>query len=339
MTHDVCTAKGFRMDAPVRPKDPRLYAPLAAFGGEKPTAPAWFERALACLPERRMIPVEGADIETLTWGEVGQPGLLLMHGNGAHAGWWRMIAPFFAATHRVAAFSWSGMGASSWRQAYTLETFAAEVMAVAQATGLFAGARKPVAVGHSFGSFPLVEVGWRHGEHFGGLMIVDSPFSTPERREERRRARGEIPRRPNELRPHNVYATFEAALARFRLAPLQYCDNLFIVDMIARESLVPTKRFDGAPGWSWRFDPFVWRNLNIRDLRETLGRIGCRTALMRGGLSELMRAEDAAYTLSLMPAGTAFIEVPDAWHHVMIDQPLAFVAALRALLATWSNAT
>jgi hypothetical protein len=29
------------------------------------------------------------------------------------------------------------------------------------------------------------------------------------------------------------------------------------------------------------------------------------------------------------------IEIPDSHHHVMIDQPLALVAALRALLAAW----
>ena len=59
---------------------------------------------------------------------------------------------------------------------------------------------------------------------------------------------------------------------------------------------------------------------------------------MRGGLSELMRHEDAAYTLSLMPSGTPLIEVPEAYHHVMIDQPLAFVAALKGLLAGWERA-
>ena len=31
------------------------------------------------------------------------------------------------------------------------------------------------------------------------------------------------------------------------------------------------------------------------------------------------------------------VEIPDAEHHVMIDQPLALVAALRTLLATWPS--
>ena len=29
------------------------------------------------------------------------------------------------------------------------------------------------------------------------------------------------------------------------------------------------------------------------------------------------------------------ITIPDAYHHVMLDQPLAFVSAVRGLLAGW----
>ena len=33
--------------------------------------------------------------------------------------------------------------------------------------------------------------------------------------------------------------------------------------------------------------------------------------------------------------GTALVAVPDCGHHVMADQPIAFVAALRATLGEW----
>ena len=44
------------------------------------------------------------------WGREGAPGLLLLHGNGAHADWWSFIAPYLANDFRVAAMSWSGYG-------------------------------------------------------------------------------------------------------------------------------------------------------------------------------------------------------------------------------------
>jgi hypothetical protein len=33
------------------------------------------------------------------------------------------------------------------------------------------------------------------------------------------------------------------------------------------------------------------------------------------------------------------VEVPLAWHHVMLDQPIALLTGLRALLADWEHST
>ena len=316
-------------------KDPALWTPLARFAGRKPDAPQWFEDAIAARPEESRIDVLGAQIELLTWGDLGKPGLLLLHGNGAHAGWYRFIAPFFAGQYRVAAMSWAGMGASGWRKEYTLDTFVSEIVAATEAAGLYGGIAKPLVVGHSFGSFPLAEAARRHGEKFAGIVVVDSPFLKPERREERRRERGAQPQRPRGLRPHRIYPTLEAALARFRLAPLQPCHNLYIADLIAREGLIPVKNEDGSDGWTWRFDPFLWRDFHMPDLTGMLGHAKCPVALIRGAQSQLMQAQDFDFTHSLMPAGSPRLEIPDAEHHVMIDQPLAFVSALNGLFAGW----
>src|ERR1700759_4944792 len=91
-------------DEPVRLQGdlpPEIASPLAPFKGEKPPAPGWFDKALADAPERRKVRVLGTDIELLTWGEVGRPGLILVHGNSAHADWWSFIAPFLADRYRV----------------------------------------------------------------------------------------------------------------------------------------------------------------------------------------------------------------------------------------------
>ena len=120
---------------------------LAPFHGERPPAPAWFDEALAHhRPERSFVEVEGAQIEMLTWGERGKPGLLFLHGNGAHADWWSFIVPFFAAEFRCAAISWSGMGRSGWRDAYSIDQFGREALACAEAAGLFEAREKPIVI-------------------------------------------------------------------------------------------------------------------------------------------------------------------------------------------------
>ena len=118
--------------------------PLAAFNGAEPPAPTWFGSALSKAPERTFVNVAGANIESLTWGERGKPGLLLLHGNAAHADWYSFIAPFFADRFRVAAMSWSGMGGSDWRETYSVELFAQEALTIAETAGLFDGPGKPV---------------------------------------------------------------------------------------------------------------------------------------------------------------------------------------------------
>lgn len=294
---------------------------LAAFGGARPPAPAWFDAAIADEPERGAVEVDGARIETLTWGQRGRPGLVFLHGNGAHAEWWRFIAPAFAANWRILALTWSGMGGSDWRPAYSGETFAREVFAAAEAGGLHDSPLKPTLVAHSFGGFVAMHCAARYGDRLRAAVLVDSAIDPPGRRHDGP---------PRRERPNRIYPTFEATLARFRLAPPQDCENLFAVDFIGRHSI---KEVEG--GFTWKFDPFLWRNFELGDLAGLLQDARCPVALMWGARSGLVTPEVAAYMAGIAPPGTPLVPIPDADHHVMLDQPLAFTAALTGLLAVW----
>ena len=271
----------------------------------------------------------GARVEVLTWGPPGGEGLLLLHGAGAHAGWWSFIAPFFAAEgRRVAALTWSGMGRSGWRERYGFDTFAQEAVAAAEHAGLFdAGA--PDMVAHSFGGAVACHLAASEaGARFGRIVIADAGVRPPERR-----WRGP----PTRTNPNRLYPSQAAALARFRLAPPQDCANLFAADHIARGGLRET-----AEGWSWSFDPFMWAHLDraSRPLSQEaeLAQARAPLAFLYGDRSWVMDAATVAYTRAHAPPGAPFVAIPDAAHHVMLDQPLAFVAALRALFAGWRPA-
>jgi len=314
-------------------KDLNIQAPLAPFKGEKPEAPRWFEQAVQRVPQRSFTEVVGAQIETLTWGEVGKPGLLLLHGNRAHADWWTFIAPFFADDFRVAALSWSGMGGSDWRESYSIDLLSQEVGAVAEAAGLFESSTKPVVVAHSFGGFPGLRYASRSGRKVGGLVMVDSPILSPEMRQKRR---GHGPSGMLDPRPNRVYGDLPSALARFRFAPPQVCKNLYIADHIARGSLKQAPQESGDElGWTWRFDPYQWRDMRMENPVPDFSALQCPVSIMWGSHSLLFDAEVLAYIAGLAPAGSPRIEIPAARHHLMVDQPLAFVTALRGLLSGW----
>src|SRR5665213_1856457 len=159
--------------------------PLTSFNGAVPPAPQWFERIAAIAPESRFVEVEGAKIHYLRWGDLAKPGLLLVHGNAAHAYWWSFIAPFLARDYHVAAMDLSGMGDSGWRAphgkagGYAMDIFAAEELAVLEDAGMFQAAKPPVIVAHSFGGFVTMKAGAEYGTRLGGIVIIDSPVNPP----------------------------------------------------------------------------------------------------------------------------------------------------------------
>jgi len=293
--------------------------PLARLYGEKPPAPAWFDAAIADTPERTMVPVQGAGIELLTWGRRGDPGLLLLHGNSAHADWYAFIAPLVARQgFRVAAMSMSGMGGSGWREAYAMAQWSAEAEAAAEAAGLFDATVKPWFVAHSFGGFVAMMASAQWGARLAGTMIIDVPLRTPDQQAEREQRRRE--QRP---RPHRVYLSVEEAVCRFRFMPPQRCEHLYIVDHIARTSL---KAVPG--GVSWRFDPMLFQNFTFGRPHRELAAALCPVVLVRGARSKLVTPAMMDYLLTLAPDGTPTAEVPDADHHVMVDNPLGLVELL-----------
>ncbi len=296
-------------------------SPIGHLGGARPAAPAWFDAALAQAPDRAMVEVEGAPIETLAWGRRGDPGVLLLHGFAAHADWWSFIAPALAKGRRVVAASWSGMGGSGWRDAYSMTQHAREAAAVAQAGGLFDSSEKPVVVGHSYGALVTLLVAQDQGDRLKAIVAVDGPLSGDRK-----------DRPPGRLGTtgHKVYATEADALARFRFTPPQACDNLYIADHIARASLAQV-----PGGWSWRFDPNLRGKMSYAGAERMVQRPPCPVALVYGDRSQLMTPERRAFMGAMVPAAAPWFEIPDAGHHVMVDQPLAVIAGLDGLLSGW----
>jgi pimeloyl-ACP methyl ester carboxylesterase len=294
--------------------------PLAPLHGRRPEAPAWFRWAIAHLPEESWVSVDGARIEALSWGRTGAPGLLFIHGNLGHARWWSFIAPFFAEKYRVTALSLSGMGGSDHRPAYSIERFGQEALAVAEETGLFEAEVGPVILGHSAGAGTTALLSDVAGDRLSGIVILDSGIRPPEM----------MPPQPPPRERSRVYPTIEEALASYRFAPPQPSELLFIVDWIARHAIKPVEG-----GWTWRFDPKMFSQIRASEAWHHLLAARCPMAFINGSRSRLTTPDRVAYVRSQVPEETPFITVPDAAHHLMVDQPLAVVTAIRAVLAQW----
>jgi pimeloyl-ACP methyl ester carboxylesterase len=277
--------------------------------------PGWFRRATGTPFETRTLAVEGASINLLVWGEAGRPGLLFVHGGGAHAHWWSFLVALLTDDYRVAALDLSGHGDSSWRERYRLTTWAAEVAAAARA---MEAAGPPIVVGHSMGGFVTATAAALHPDDIGGAIILDSPIQRPD-------PEVEAGNQANFAKA-KVHPDRDLAVARFRTVPPQDHYVPYVLRHVAEHSLKPV---DG--GWTWKFDP-TFMLPDRADPAGLLPRIRCRVALFRSEHG-LVTPDVGAYMYEQLGRRAPVIEVPEAGHHLMLDQPLSLLTGLRTLLA------
>jgi pimeloyl-ACP methyl ester carboxylesterase len=242
--------------------------------------------------------------------------MLLIHGMNAHSRWWDFIAPQLLDQYQVAAMDLTGMGDSDYRYEYSSKTYADEILAVIEDAGLGDDA---IVVAHSFGGYMAVKAANLHPEKFGALVLVDSGIRHPDE---------PIPDRPKMGGMQGkVYPDRESALMRFRLQPPQPCENEYILQYIARNSLMP---MDG--GWAWKFDEDLLTTLTEVDRKpEDFQSLTVPLGVIFGADSELYTRQSLEYMQELVPQDFPVREISNAQHHVFLDQPLAFVEALKAL--------
>lgn len=285
------------------------------------TAPDWFTRALATPRRQTTVIVDDCPINVLEWGTAGSPGLVFIHGGAAHAEWWAHLAPLFTAGHHVAAIDLSGHGDSGHRERYSHLQWAREVMTVCEAAG-FPG--PPVVVGHSLGGLVTIQTAASYGDLLAGAVIVDSPVRRPDPESEEG-TRGRAFRAPG------VYPDLDEALTHFHLIPPQPDPEPWMLDRVARHSLRETPL-----GWTWKFDPHLFSHTLV-PMNEQLTEVRCRVALLRGEHSVVVPQDTAEYMYELMGRVSPVVTIPEAHHHLLLDQPLSFVTALRTLLADWEH--
>jgi pimeloyl-ACP methyl ester carboxylesterase len=279
--------------------------------------PAWFTAALATPVTQRTTMVDGAAIAYRTWGEPGGRGIVLVHGGAAHSRWWDHIGPLLADGRLVVAIDLSGHGDSARRESYSLDQWVREVLAVAEDAGI---ATPPAVVGHSLGGLVTLRAAVLFGSRIEGAVVIDSPIremSPEEHAAREHRAFGGL----------RVYASREAILARFRPVPDQPVLG-YIADHVAATSI---REVDG--GWTWKWDPAIFG----RQVPPTLlTRLECRVALFRAEHG-MVSTEMSDVMYDRLGRVAPVIEIPSAGHHVMLDQPIALVAAIRTLLSGWDH--
>ena len=282
--------------------------------GSANTIPDWFWEAVETPAETRSVEVDECDVVYRFYPNPGKRGMLLIHGMHAHSHWWDFIAPQLLDEYEIAAMDLTGMGDSDYRYEYNANLYAEEIKAVLDHAGFD---NQCLVVAHSFGGYMAVRAANQYPDRFAALILIDSGIRSPE----------DPPPDHSMMNVRaKVYPDKENALMRFRLQPPQSCENEYILQYIARNSLMPVE----GGGYAWKFDEdFYTAMKDIERQPEDYQNLTLKLGLIYGEDSELFSLNTLAYMRELVPQDFPAVGIEKAQHHVFLDQPLAFVQALR----------
>jgi pimeloyl-ACP methyl ester carboxylesterase len=271
----------------------------------------------ACASARsRRLRASGLSLHLLEWGSAGRPALCFLHGGAAHAHWFDEVTGPFTDRFHVVALDQRGHGLSDWPATgqYATEDFAGDLLAVMDALEW----RDMVVVGHSMGGHNAMSFAAWHPERVRRLVIVDARPSIPDDRLVLMHMRGQ-----RALRHH---ATIEEAVKAFRLLPRETVADPALLEHMAREGVV-----ERGGGWVYRFDPTANAARKPVDAWTLLDRIQAPTLIARAALSPVLPPAHAERLRDSI-RGAVLVEIPGSYHHVTLDQPAAFAAALERFL-------
>ena len=284
-----------------------------------------FNKFISEPKSKHLIRVENANIFYQKWGDPNNPGIVLVHGSGAHSHWWDFVAPLLLDQFEVCALDLTGMGNSDHRENYTPETYGKEILAVAEDSGFFESRPcSPIICGHSLGGYMSIHAANLASELVKGVIMIDSPIRPPDFDYSNHRGSGPI-------RKRKTYPNEEAILDRFKLAPDQPIAFQFILDYIAKNSI---QEING--GFEWKFDDTLFNKLGYPNMpKNSAFGLSCPLGYIYGENSALVTPNILKYMKSKFKEDTKVIEIKEAHHHVLLDRPIELAKAIKEIDLNW----
>ncbi len=252
-------------------------------------------------------------LHVLEWPSTAPSALLLLHGGGAHARWWGNVAPLFLADFRVFALDLRGHGDSDHAPGhYRFESLAEDLALVIERVAPGAD-----IIGASMGG-QVALLAAAMGVAMRRLILVDVPPRPPANVVDRRSLFG----------TPKIYPSREEALRRFRVIPSETSASPSILAEIARHSIRPL----GDGRYRLKFDHRMFAAPPREPPPDLLERVRVPTLLLRGEKSDILDAATAG-EMARRIADCRLVTIPQAGHHLFLDNTEAFVEAVKGFLA------
>jgi pimeloyl-ACP methyl ester carboxylesterase len=265
----------------------------------------------------RFVEAGSLRLHYLDYGTAGRPAMLCVHGGAAHGHWFDYVAAGFTPDHHVLALDQRGHGDSVWADepAYSYLDFASDIDKAAAKLDL----RDFVLVGHSMGGMVSLVYAATYPGRLGKLVIVDTSIKLSEERLSTMRDVGN--------RGGSSYATRDELIARYKLRP---GNSVALAEVVRHIAGYSARQFpDGS--WRHKFDRRVYGTRESLDGTPFWDRVKVPALLVKGGNSVRITPEIFAQVKARAPQ-VELAEVPDADHHVTLDNPSGFVRAVQPFL-------
>ncbi|MBI3964689.1 MAG: alpha/beta hydrolase [Chloroflexi bacterium] len=266
--------------------------------------------------EDRYVEVGGLRLHYLDYGTAGKPLILCVHGGAAQGHWFDFFAPDFRSDYHVIALDLPGHGDSDWLEPdqYSYFRYAATVDAFVRALDL----RDFVYFGHSMGGLIGIVYVAEYPERVRALVVADSTLHLQLDRIGVLRDVGS--------KKGSTFATKAELESRFRLRP---------AGPATPEVIRHLAQFSGRQledgSWTNKFDRHTYSTRQEMDGFPYFPRIAAPTFLVKAELSPRLVPEVVDRVRVLKP-DIQFAEVPNADHHLFLDNPRGFEKVMRAFL-------
>ncbi len=261
---------------------------------------------------------DGLRLHFLDHGRPGRAGVLLLHGSGAHAHWWDEFVPHLGDAFHVVALDLRGHGDSDWAEPprYEYLDYAGDALAVLDHLGW----DRAVVVGHSMGGHVAVLAAAEWPERVRALVVIDS-----------------MPRLPSEVlsafrsighRPARRHPDLETYVAHYRVRP----DGTSAPAEVVRRLAIHAARREPDGWYVHKCDRRTYAERRGVDMVGYWARVRCPALLLGGARSDRLTPERVSLVRGACPQAR-FATIPNAGHHVFLDQPAACGKAVREFLA------
>jgi pimeloyl-ACP methyl ester carboxylesterase len=266
------------------------------------------------------VEIDGLRLHVQDYGALCKPPMLCVHGGAANAHWYDFVAHGFNADYHVRAVDLRGHGDSDWDNTnppnYNYSRHAADLHELTEKLDL----QDFILIGHSMGGMVSSVYAATYPGRAKALIMVDSNLDMNPERIAGFNAVGS--------RQGRDYATEAEFIANYRVRPGGSTAPPEALRHIAQHG---GRRFDDGR-WRHKVDRRVYANRELVDSFGLWNKIRIAALLMQGGRSTRMRSKAIAEVQTRAPQVKTTV-VPDADHHITLDNPVGFIRAARDFLA------